>query len=442
MAVVGPVDSLLALKIITLLAVSLTPLSWAWAHHVLLRPSTSIALTAAIYYIAFFGLDRTILFSLPFAGKTSLLLGLSLLPIVAVTCKSCAERIYLIPISALAVFGLIIINYSVLHALCAFLLVFGLVLYRENAIPFRQLLTVAIIGVVACALMLTFLHEALTDPRAGTFSFRPLAGVGELVRTLISRQSPIVIYDDANFGVTHSYYRGAVLIICFAVSALANDRNVRLAGLAFFSAIILILCFGFNVIPAGITLDYARWILWPFQAALIASALLGLADPRVALGPARIALALGCIAGALLIAMDARTFLKVNAAQALSRVRLEQVAQAIHPSGSCFLIASSRNSPQRLVTMEPDKALDYAEVVTPCQYATGSWVQPGIENGRSDGGLPPASVVADLLSTGQAYFIGTPDQKDSYLRRIPDFSFRLSGTIGDFEVWEISPSHS
>jgi hypothetical protein len=444
----GPIDALLVLKIATLSAVAFMPASWAYLHLRFFPSGVRPAWVFLAYYVAFFGIERTLLFAVPFAGKNALILGLCFLPIVAVACVAASRRVALWPAGVLALFGLVLINYALLHAAAALLGSLALALFLSRRLPIGRVLGIALMGAGAAALMFIFLREAMSDPRAGKFVFYGLRGLRLIADTFFSEKSPFVIYDDTDFGIVQFHYRGAFLVACFLAAVLIGARKgatqVGWAAVAILGAIILILLFTFSVIPAGITGDYGRWILWPFQAALMATALVALFhlafdDRRYASIIGSSALAAAGIAAVYLFSLDAGVFSRSNAKQVLSRDQLYSLATLTQYPEKCFFIAPSHSALRQLVTAQQSRLLDYAEIVTPCTYANGSWVQPGVENGRADDGLPPDTVLRQLTQEAATYFLGTTEQAEAYRSRHQDFDFKDIGRLGKYGMWQVAP---
>jgi hypothetical protein len=445
----GPINTLFAFKIATLATYALTPATWAMLHGRAFAPAVSRTHLYLIFYVAFFGIERTIGFAPAFAGKNAVALGLLLLPLIIALCLECAPKPKLWFAGILSLFGLILIHYSMLHAAAAVLGSITIMRYLCGRISRRDVIGSAIMGLGAALLMFVFMSEIVGDPRSGTFNFKP-SGIQELLAAFVARKPFLAIFNDAHFGILQSYYRGFTLIIALLIPLHAahslRDRTVAVPSVCYFAAIVISLLFCFNVVPAGITPDFMRWYLWPVQAALFASCgivLLKVSQSQLArlsiLSRSTLIAATG--AAAILIIFDGWVYRTANAAQSLSRSDLVLLSQRL-AADRCHIIAPSTAHPKLLVTVQRSKLLDYAEVVSNCRYANGSWVQPGVTDGRTLNGMPSKRALIRLAEDGEVFFIGKPDELERYAAATQTALWVLVGPIQEVSIWRLRRSSS
>lgn len=444
-----PIDRLLVFKVIVLSAVTMVPANWAWMHLRLfpLRISSPIFLT--ISYFVFFGIERTLGFAVPFAGKSAILFGLWLAPIVAVLCVWLSMHPLGWILGAVALFGLTLVHYSLLHLMAALLGAYALVGLIGHTIRWQQVLSIILMGALAALLTLLLLSEALIDPRAGDFSFK-FNGLISVIETIVARHSFMVIYTDAGFGILGFIYRGPALCLAIlfslTVARLLGDKSIRDATCTYGVAVVIALLFGFSVVPVGITLDFMRWFLWAPQAAILLTAscsvwcLMSHLDgrPRLAIQSAA---AICVVAAAGTVAVDAAVFSRVNREQALARNELSAIRDVLRlPAGvNCLLIGDSSQMASGQVTAQKSKLLDYAEAVTSCRYLNGSWVHPGTPGGRALNGFPSPEVLGTALAGSTVFFFGNrkSEYEDDLRHAGMETRWALVGYLGGEIVWRV-----
>jgi hypothetical protein len=301
-------------------------------------------------------------------------------------------------------------------------------------------------GAIAAGLLLVFLQEALSDPRAGEFTLN-IGGLLDILETFLARTSFMVIYADTDFGILRFPFRGLVLIAA-AVLSIYTARKLELPSLfhattTYAGAIIIAMMFGFSVIPAGLKIDFMRWFLWSIQAQLLLCAasacwfLLRDKDNKIRYAVASLA----SVSALALVILDARVYSSVNTAQAIDRDSIISLTSILSSEKeSCGVIAESSIGPDPLVTVQQSKLLDYVEAVTDCRYLNGSWVQPGVEEGRAENGFPSIKAIRSLPRQTEVFLIASQP-------RIADYRDILSaqglagdwegiGSISGFPVWK------
>ncbi len=321
----------------------------------------------------------------------------------------------------------------------------------SRTVTWREATRIGLTGLVTVFLILVSMREALLDPRAGSFEFRALAGLGSLAQTLYSYQSPIVIFMDAPFGLSPSPYRMLTLLLSAALSWVCVRKGVEAAvgrtALIYLGAIGISLLFGFGIVPTGIDMDYIRWYLWALQAALMTAALVGaILYVKVAKGlgkqVALLSLAIVGGYGILVTWSDGRAELGQNKADAISRGELIQIKDIVGSLGNqrCALIGES-DVLTSLTIFQRARAWNYAETMG-CNFLNGSWVQPGIPNGRDFQGFPSADVLRKETTNRALFFVGSADAFGRYQAYLEAANIKWRwvslGNVAGTSVWRRS----
>jgi hypothetical protein len=325
----------------------------------------------------------------------------------------------------------------------------------SRKVTWREALRLFVMGSVVALLMLLFMHEAVSDPRAGSFSFNPFGGLQELARDFYSYRSPIVIFMDGPFGLAPSPYRMLVLVGCAACTWILSKASLQTAlgraALIYAGAIFVSLSFGYGIVPAGIQLDYVRWFLWTLQAALMTTTLVAAALYAGTVSGLRrgVVLAGLCLVagyGAATMWKDGKVEFLQNKADAISRTELRAIGNAIGPGASekrCGIIGDSDSFPSTLTTVQRLRAWNYAEAIAPCDFLNGSWIQPGIPNGRDFKGFPSAGALRAVATDRPLFFVGSSDAFRGYQDYLEVAQLRWRWTpLGDVAgemVWRHDP---
>lgn len=420
-----PLATLWLMKMTSLAAVALIPLAWGWLFHRLFPMPLRFGPWIALCYVAFWTGERTIGFALPFAGKNALIYGIALAPLViALMVDSLRSRFGWL-LAGGAAFGLTLINYSLLHLMAGVVGAYVAVHLLQRRMGWRELAKLFGCFALPSLLMLLLLGDVVRDPRAGNFHFAPVSGLLHLLEVYTRRLSPVVIYHDAQFGIAHYPWRGALFLAALAACLLMLRRTGRkeeayaVAGMAL--GVFLVLMFAFGVIPLGITLDYARWIVWPIQAVAMASIAAALLYRPG--GWTRPAAALACVAlvcGVWVFKEDARAYRKEVGGQAVALRELESLAALYAQEAAgrrCHLVAESSISSDGLSAAQLRRKFDYSEIISECRFANGAWVDAGEPEARAWDGFPPASRLA-ALSGDAIFLIGSRERLDAYIQRL------------------------
>lgn len=454
LAVLPFTDSLLFFKILNISTIVLIPACWAWMQEQVLPTNIPTWQFLVASYLAFFGIERTLGFALPFAGKNAVLLGVLLVPIAVVTMIRLAKNEVRWPLMAAPFFGLVLIHYSMLHMMAALIASYIAIGLCIKHVTWREALRLALAGVITLGLLLFFLHEALTDPRAGGFTFAPLEGAHNVFRTLIAKYSFMVIYGDQDFGILKFPYRGLALMFCTGASVIisykTNVPNLRYAALWYFGALVGTLAMALGVVPSGLAVDFARWFLWAIQAAIFLTALTGLLLlVRYSVGLRKnmsiLAVCITAILAFTLMLLDRTIYINTNEAQRVTRAQLIEMQSVLHTASSgqsCFIASESTSIPDLLVTIQKEKRWEYAEIVTDCIYLTGSWMHPGAPGGRTLGGLPSETALDTLSDQAALIFLGTELKLAEYTKQLRQRGLileakQVSGT-DDLAVWHFT----
>lgn len=455
-AVVTPAQGLMLLKYITLAALVLIPATWGWLFHRVFALPLSITFWLTICYLAFWGLERTIGFVLPFAGKTALIWALTMCPLLLAFMLDCAHRrsrwIWLV--GGLALFGLIMLNYSMAHLAAACLAGIWLAGFERSRAHWMAALRLAAMLVFAAALVLLLMRDAISDPRAGGFQFAPLLRLQQMVELFLDEATPVVIFHNTDFGLLQPVYRGAIQIGAWALAwwaAAHVAQGAYIRGLrACLCIIVLILLAGFGVIPAGITLDYARWIVWPLQALSFAVAMaIAISAAREWRGaPRAIAAALAIALAGTAIAMiglDAPPLKHIVRRDAVPIKRLVQEARWLENEagpGPCRLVGDSHVTGDNLSVFHVERLYSHVALVSRCRFVNGSWVDKGMPEARAWDGLPTLGHLRTTLAPDtRLLLIGSPERMQPYMARLANEEAKLSWETlrlsGASSVWRV-----
>lgn len=454
LAVLPAADSLLLFKILNITTIAMIPASWAWMQQRIFPIAIPRWQVLGASYLAFFGIERTLGFALPFAGKNAVLLGVLLAPIVVVSMIRLAKARVRWALVAAPFFGLVLIHYTMLHMMAALIGSYIAIGLSIKHVTWREALRLALVGTLTLGLLLSFLHEALTDPRTGGFAFAPLEGIQHVFRTLVAKYSFMVIYGDQDFGVLKFPYRGLVLVFCTAAAVIVSYTikapNLRYAALWYFGAFVGTLAMALDVIPSALPVDFARWFLWAIQAAIFFIAIISLLQlVRCSVGFRRnIAilafLLIGTVAFTMML-LDRRVYVGANEAQRVSRtelIEMQALLKSASAGGTCFIISDSIAIPDLLITIQKEKRWEYVEILTDCTYLNGSWMHPGVPGGRELAGLPSAAVLEPLIDHSAIIFAGSEQKLTEYTGKLRDRGMmlearKLSGTK-QLTVWSIT----
>lgn len=236
----------------------------------------------------------------------------------------------------------------------------------------------------------------------------------------------------------------------------AGRIHSRPAG-ACLCIIVLILLAGFGVIPAGITLDYARWIVWPLQAlsfaVAMAIAISAAREWRVAPRAIAAALAIALAGTAIamigtaiaMIGLDAPPLKHIVRSDAVPNKRLVQEARWLENEagpGPCRLVGDSHVTGDNLSVFHVERLYSHVALVSRCRFVNGSWVDKGMPEARAWDGLPTLGHLRTTLAPDtRLLLIGSPERMQPYMARLANEEAKLSWETlrlsGASSVWRV-----
>jgi len=437
MRFVPPVDAYFIFKVASLTTILLIPITWTWMQQRLFPIGATSWQVLLAAYLIFFGIERTIGFSVAFAGKNSVLLGILLAPIVVVTAVRQAHSSTGWLLAAIPLFGLVLIHYTMLHLAACLLGGYVLVGLTTKSVTWKDAGRLCLMGILVTGLLLFFLKAALFDPRAGSFHFNPSLGFQHILHVLFTRKSPLTIYSDRDFGIPGFPYRGLVLGACtcisIVISYLIKVPGIRHGACLYSLAFIASLAMAFDVVPSGLAFDFARWFAWALQAAILLQTCIALIKVvQLRAGISRYLSVTGIVVGALtalvLIRIDWQLYKSINESSCLSRrdlLNMQTLLTTASAGQPCFLIGSSRRLPDGLATMQSEKIWEYAESATSCTFINGSWMQPGLVDGRALNGFPSAKDIVSTIHKGVLIFLGDQKTLNTYTEQLSTYGIAL-----------------
>lgn len=440
-------------KLINLLTIALIPVTWTWMQRRLFPVALPSWIMLVAAYLVFFGIERTVGFAIPFAGKNAVLLGVMIAPIVIVTmvdgCSSFGKSI----VSGIVFTGLVLIHYSMLHMLTCIIGAYVILYLSKGRLSWRKVANLALAGSVPVFFMLVFFNEALADPRSGKFVFLPFQGLKDLFSIILAKNSFIVIYSDIKSDMIGFPYRGVSLCLSVSISLLLAKAGKAPVGLTdgtwiFFIAFIGSLSMVVGLLPSGLTGDFARWYIWAIQAMVfLQTCLCALWLSNVSSGRTKwLAISsIGLIAlfALTIIQMDAYVYREVNQREVVTKRELREMQRILSSSDvgdECLIISESTQIPSLLVTIQSVKAWEYAESASSCRYANGSWMQPGVLGGRELSGFPSADVIKRIAPQTALFFLGSENRLNFYTGLLKEAGISVSwtkvGATRGISVWQ------
>ncbi len=449
---VTPLQSLFVFKMLSIVLVTLLPIGWAWTACRIFHLPIPFWLMLMLSYVAVFGLERSATFTLQHGKNAQLLAGL-VFPFLAGLLLIAARKNIGIPFAVAAFAGAILLHYSMFYLVVTFLAAYILVHFPRQRDEWIVALRLGFIGLASFGVFALLMKAAFSDPRGGSFGMpHPVQAIGQIVDILSGEYDEILfIFNGPSFPLWHSPYRGMVLVgcilICLATASLVRGVHPRASAFARMGGVLGIvwltgIAFATGSFPVGITPDFARWYLIFPQAALMFCALCAVAF--FALGEGRAARAaswaLGGVAvlAAVLATGDLRHVAGVYQKERISRSDLTNIQDVFAGKDPCFLITESHTMVDGLLTVQHYKPLEYAEILTGCRIANGSFVQRGVPQGRDLKGMPTAAALAALPTEANILLIVSEPTETLYQAAIPDAEFvRQQAPIGQLPVWRI-----
>jgi hypothetical protein len=422
---------LLIFKVLCILAVCLLPFSWSWLAKRIFNIPLPLTTIAIAFYIASFGIERTLNYALPFAGKNAQLCLLSMFPIFFVYLASPPRGNWLyLAMLGFLFYCLMLFHYSLLYITFAFLMAVSIIWFFLNpkqsfALAARGLF----VGIIGVTCFILFSNEALHDPR------RTLGGTYDLTEAFTTFIQIFFGGDTQLLAIftSHQYVgspiRGYFLIGCLLFSAIVmskmkthcnetSARSIFLCSGGFFLTIVILAALGSGLVPAGINLDFYRWLIFPAQIGVIACGLLSAYmllknfNRKVAITYAGIFLTLPV----LVFVIDTLEIKKIVDSSAISQSELQQMRNIIIPGQSgCVILSPNLVKIENFTYAQKYRMLEYAEMLTNCRMLAGSWVHSPNVGWRNSNGLTPSSDLFKSIPNNMIfYFVGTHTELEQY----------------------------
>ncbi|THD73089.1 MAG: hypothetical protein E7813_03480 [Bradyrhizobium sp.] len=449
---VTPLQSLFVFKMLSVVLVTLLPIGWAWTACRIFHLPIPFWLTLMLSYVAVFGLERSATFTLQYGKNAQLLAGV-LFPFLAGLLLIAARKNIGIPFAVAAFAGGILLHYSMFYLVITFLVAYVLVHFPRQRDEWIVALRLGLIGLSSFGVFVLLMKPALSDPRGSSFGTpHPVQAIRQIVDILFSEYDEILfIFNGPSFPLWHSPYRGMLLVgcilICLAAANLLRGVHTRASALPRMAGVWGIMwlagiAFATGAFPVGITPDFTRWYLIFPQAALMFCALCAVAFFAIGEGRAARAAswALGGVAAlaAVLAAGDLVHVAGVYQKERISRSDLTNVRDVFGGKEPCFLITESHTMVDGLLTVQHYRPLEYAEILTGCRIANGSFVRRGVPQGRELNGLPTAEALAALPTEANILLVVPQPTETLYQAAIPGVEFvRQQTPIGPLPVWRI-----
>jgi hypothetical protein len=453
-SVLSPLHALLVFKAATIIVVLLLPFGWAWMASRVFRMPMPFWAILLLAYVAVFGLERTVTFTLEY-GKNAQVLAGAVFPFLVGLLLIATRKNIGVPFASAALVGAILLHYSVLYMVVSFFAAYVLIHFPRKQEDWLAVLRLALTGMLSLGVFLLLMKEAFNDPRAGRFaSPHPVEGMKRMTDVLLGKYDELLfIFNEPSFTNYASPYRGLFLIGCVLLSLsiayllrAVPERSFAVARMAGIWAIMWLIgiAFAAGAVEVGITPDFTRWYLVFPQLAVILAALC--AVTCYARGQQRGKRAASCgLGGMAILATVLATSDLVGIADAyrtqpVSRAHLTNVRDVLADTVPCFLITQSFTMFGGLHTVQFHKPLEYAEILTGCKILNGSFVQRGIPEGRAVNGLPTAAALASLPPGASIFLIVPESLKALYQATLPNAEFvRRQAQIGNLPVWRIRP---
>jgi hypothetical protein len=445
-------DALFIFKTANLAVVASIPLAWALQVRALFQPGLPSRWIILGSYLAFFGLERTISFALPGAGKNSMLLAALVAPVLLVTLFRLADEPKKWLAGGIVFFGAILLHYSILYMAGTFFA--GYVIYSilTRKIGSRKVAGFLFMGCVGLLALMLLFPEALKNPQTGELGAKISLDRTRFIWDTITEKYSVIfaIYNPVNnldFGFSPSPYMGLLLAGCLGFAfSIAETRSL---AATYALAILVSLVCGYGVVSVGLQLPAMRWYVWTFDAVALLACLLALLTLAPS-SPRMVYLALlGITAfGFVRIAGDTWWVYHRAELQKLTTddlVRIPNLIKPIlRPAQPCYLVGQSKTnvmvgSLSPGMFSQPRKDLDYLEYTTACRYLNGSWIQGGAPGGRELNGFPAVSVLRTASQRGPVMFVGTDtgldDMKKSILVGGHEVTAEFRGRSDEIAVW-------
>lgn len=446
-----PLETLSVFKGVTILLIALVPVGWAWLTWRVFEVPLPFWLVLLLAYMAVFGFERTVTFTLEH-GKNSQVLAGAMFPFLVGLLLITARKNIGLPFAIVAVAGGILVHFSMIYLLATFFVAYFVVCFPRNRQDWLAFLRLCVAGILSLGAFILLLPEVLHDPRAGSVGWLGPVGIAtHLADVLFEKYDSLLFIFNGPYPTLQSPYRGAFLLGCillpFVIALLLReprDRRFVVARAACIWGIMWLIgiLFGSNAIQAGITADLTRWYLFFPQLALILAALCAIACYACS-NSSTARLASWSLAGIAVVAIfiftsDLAWFAFVYRTQGVSRAQLVEVRNALSSTPPCFLVTQSTSIYRDLHVVQQHKPLDYAEFLTGCKVLNGSFLRRPVPEGRALQGLPTAAALSAVSANATVRLVAPEDIEASYRAALPSARFeREPGSIGALPIWRI-----
>jgi hypothetical protein len=427
---------LLLFKILCILAIGLIPFSWSWLAKSVFKIPLPLSTIAIAFYIAGFGIERTLSYALPFAGKNSQLFLLSIFPLFFVYLIKVPYRNLLqLVVLGFSFYCLILFHYSTLYlSFVLFLAIFFFWYLSEPKKLFeiiRHGLFVGFVGVIGVICFSIFSNEAIHGLRR-TFSggmYNLSTALTAFVEIMFGADNRfLAIFNTKAFQIVGSPIRGYFLIGCVLFSTLVmvktksqekgkSARPIFLCSATLYLAIVIGAVLGSGLIPVGLNTDFYRWFIFPIQIGVIACALL---SAYVLLENIKRWVVIALFLIFLLVPLwvlntDTIRIKKGVDGCAVSSSQLLEIRDIIvsGPSG-CGILSPNVIVTKNLTFVQKYRVIEYAEMLTGCRLLAGSWVHAPSSGWRESDGLPKDEVFKYIPFGMNLYFVGTRVELENY----------------------------
>ena len=228
--IVWAYEALSIFKVVNLAVVALIPLAWAWQVRVLFRPAINGRWVILGSYLAFFGLERTISFALPGAGKNSMLLAAFVTPLLLVTLFKLGDEPQKWLIGGIMFFGAILFHYSVIYITGTFFAAYVSYMLVTRNIGYRKVWGLVVMGTIGMLGLILLFPEALNNPQSGELVAKISLERARFIWDTITEKYSVIfaIYNPTNnlkFGFSPAPYMGLVLAGCLGLHVRSQKRD-------------------------------------------------------------------------------------------------------------------------------------------------------------------------------------------------------------------------
>jgi hypothetical protein len=193
-----------AFKLISIGIAAAIPFTWGWMLARLFGSPLPLWQHVGASCLAFLAVERTLAFTLPFAGKNAQLLAGLLAPIVVVVMIEQSRRRAGWIVGGVVLFGLMLIHFAALHLIAAVFAGWCTLMLLRRGPTLGEAASLAGMGLLATGLLLVTLHPVIADPRTGGLDYPQLWSGGlSLAEALTARANPLLVIfgESEGFGI-------------------------------------------------------------------------------------------------------------------------------------------------------------------------------------------------------------------------------------------------